>query len=334
MLTGTVGGVMGAIASVIGVTWSILNVSFLTDSVIYSYLTLFQFKLTHAFTVGFIPPSSSYLLFNIFSIILAIFLIVTGILIGVGFYGFHSSGEGVMGVVYLIFSIIGNVIGALLIFLGIIYANTVYIYNFTSPPGLPPISYTLLPNYVSIWIGMMVLAVTLILLGSASINVRKKTAHSSTAAAAGSLSIIGACFFFPYILGILGGILLLIGFSLVFLTFILWTAVFYSSGQISISRKEEAIPAIKTKVNHTLRPIVLNCLYCGSEIPKNAKVCPSCGAARVMCPVCNLDIVFGDLFIKCPFCGILSHRDHLLEWIKIRGTCPNCKKKLSETEIS
>nr|MDO8081270.1 hypothetical protein [Candidatus Freyarchaeota archaeon] len=49
--------------------------------------------------------------------------------------------------------------------------------------------------------------------------------------------------------------------------------------------------------------------------------------------MCQLDIASGDQFVKCPQRGTQSHRDHLLELIKIRGLCPNCRQRLKETDI-
>nr|MDO8079461.1 hypothetical protein [Candidatus Freyarchaeota archaeon] len=71
------------------------------------------------------------------------------------------------------------------------------------------------------------------------------------------------------------------------------------------------------------------CLFCGFEIQGNTKFCPNCGGARLKCSVCQTEIVTEEQYVKCPYCGVLSHKDHLFEWIKMRGTCPNCNKKLS-----
>jgi hypothetical protein len=76
------------------------------------------------------------------------------------------------------------------------------------------------------------------------------------------------------------------------------------------------------------------CFFCGAEIPKNAEYCPRCGEARARCSVCNNDIVSKDLYVKCPYCGALSHREHLLEWIKVKGYCPNCRDRLKETDVA
>nr|MDO8081290.1 zinc ribbon domain-containing protein [Candidatus Freyarchaeota archaeon] len=75
------------------------------------------------------------------------------------------------------------------------------------------------------------------------------------------------------------------------------------------------------------------CLFCGFELPENAEFCPHCGEAIAKCSICQEDIISGDKYIKCPYCGVLSHRDHLLRWIKKKGYCPNCRQKLRETGI-
>lgn len=76
------------------------------------------------------------------------------------------------------------------------------------------------------------------------------------------------------------------------------------------------------------------CLFCGSEISGDAKHCPNCGGVRLKCPVCQMDIVSGEQYTKCPYCGALSHRDHLLEWIKVKGYCPNCRQRLKEEDLA
>ncbi len=77
-----------------------------------------------------------------------------------------------------------------------------------------------------------------------------------------------------------------------------------------------------------------NCIYCGSAVLENAKFCIFCGKDIIeKCSVCNRDIISGDQIVRCPSCHIPSHRDHLLEWIKIKGYCPNCKEKLSRLDF-
>ncbi|TFF89556.1 MAG: hypothetical protein EU549_00155 [Promethearchaeota archaeon] len=51
------------------------------------------------------------------------------------------------------------------------------------------------------------------------------------------------------------------------------------------------------------------------------------------CIVCNLPIKQDEAVTKCPYCGRYAHRDHLLEWIKIKGKCPFCGRKLNQNQL-
>nr|MDO8081409.1 hypothetical protein [Candidatus Freyarchaeota archaeon] len=228
LLTGTAGGIIGTITAAIGIIWSIIDVQliitlfrystplYLSDAFLYNNLSII---LTFA-----AAPSTSPLLFFVFSLVLGILLIVSCVLTGVGFYGLYQAGGDAMGVVGLIFGIVGGAAGGTLIILG----NTIL-----SSAPLSGTSFLFsTPNYSVIWKGMIMLAVTFILLGSASIVVRGTTTRSGTSVAAGILSIIGACLFFLFFLGDFGSIIALVGFGLIFVAFILWAVVFYSSRNI------------------------------------------------------------------------------------------------------
>ncbi len=47
------------------------------------------------------------------------------------------------------------------------------------------------------------------------------------------------------------------------------------------------------------------------------------------CMLCRKKIKAGEVYLKCPYCQNIYHRSHLLEWIKVKGTCPVCKHKLT-----
>ncbi|MHA1276512.1 MAG: hypothetical protein ACTSQI_03045 [Candidatus Helarchaeota archaeon] len=51
------------------------------------------------------------------------------------------------------------------------------------------------------------------------------------------------------------------------------------------------------------------------------------------CSVCNLPIKSGAKTGGCPYCGHRAHLDHILEWIKIKGICPHCKRKLRAEKL-
>ncbi|MBY9001063.1 MAG: E3 ubiquitin protein ligase [Candidatus Heimdallarchaeota archaeon] len=46
------------------------------------------------------------------------------------------------------------------------------------------------------------------------------------------------------------------------------------------------------------------------------------------CSVCMSVIKAGESFVRCPFCETPSHYSHIVEWIKVKPQCPNCRKKL------
>jgi len=241
LLTGTVGGIIGTITAAIGMICIFILNSLLTE--INDYLARLSLYLASQFGPLFEPwpqlyglpipypipffPSTS--LFGVSSFTSAIFLIVTGILIGIGFYGTYKIGGGAIGVVSLVFSIIGITSGALFIIMG----------NLTTGYTAPYItigeySYPNLPvptqNFSVIWIGFVILGVTFLLLGYASISVREMTEKPSASYAAGILSIIGAIVFITSWL--IWPIIVIIGFGLIFVAFILWTVIFYSSRNI------------------------------------------------------------------------------------------------------
>ncbi|HUT81510.1 MAG TPA: hypothetical protein VMZ29_09945 [Candidatus Bathyarchaeia archaeon] len=46
------------------------------------------------------------------------------------------------------------------------------------------------------------------------------------------------------------------------------------------------------------------------------------------CLVCRKQIKKGENYVSCPNCKKLAHYAHLIEWIKVQGTCPNCHTRL------
>ncbi len=49
----------------------------------------------------------------------------------------------------------------------------------------------------------------------------------------------------------------------------------------------------------------------------------------IRCIVCNLTInPAKEELIYCPYCNSPAHRAHLIEWVKIKGACPNCKREI------
>lgn len=248
-LTGTVGGLIGIIMAGIGIVWSIITLLFVMDLFAYfDNLMWWSGWLLSIYAVFLVPYPASGLWFNLSSFIVVLFLIVSGVLLGIGFYGLYTVGRKRMGIVGLIFSTIGSISGALLIYLGNTISNiepiAVYVTRLWEPvnPVTAPWFVTT-PNFFLIWIGLVILSVTFIVIGAASITTSGIVTRPSAFKAAGIVSIIGACFFFPYFLttligtekplvALLGPILEIVGFALIFVAFILWSIIFYSSREI------------------------------------------------------------------------------------------------------
>ena len=47
------------------------------------------------------------------------------------------------------------------------------------------------------------------------------------------------------------------------------------------------------------------------------------------CSVCRTKISDVTSLVRCPECGSPAHYPHLAEWLKIRGSCPVCRKKIT-----
>jgi rubrerythrin len=51
------------------------------------------------------------------------------------------------------------------------------------------------------------------------------------------------------------------------------------------------------------------------------------------CVVCNLPLKKGEKLVRCPCCGNLAHKSHMLEWLHIRNYCPACSERITESEL-
>lgn len=240
LLIGTIGGIVGIITAAMGGIWVLIYNILLKE--IYNYLWYLQVILSIIFPFPAVEPwprsysglwplpiFPSWPLFGVSSSILAMFFIVTGILIGIGFYGTYKIGGGAMSVVGLIFGIIGSTLGALIIIIGnttigSMSASIMFEMSYVSAFSVPT------PNFTLIWVGYIVLGFTFIILGAASIKIRYMTEKPSDSRAAGALSILGAIFFMGGLL--MEGLMLFFGCGLMLLAFIFWAIVFYSSKEL------------------------------------------------------------------------------------------------------
>ncbi len=69
---------------------------------------------------------------------------------------------------------------------------------------------------------------------------------------------------------------------------------------------------------------------CGALIDYiNLENCDKCGYRIRKCSICGdvLDKDHGGE-MSCPDCGLPAHEDELISWVKLRGTCPSCKREI------
>jgi hypothetical protein len=51
--------------------------------------------------------------------------------------------------------------------------------------------------------------------------------------------------------------------------------------------------------------------------------------SKSKCAVCGKDIEIFDQVSGCPLCNAKAHKEHFLDWVKMKHNCPVCKKSLS-----
>ncbi len=73
-----------------------------------------------------------------------------------------------------------------------------------------------------------------------------------------------------------------------------------------------------------------NCKDCGTTIDYFDKFCINCGIKINWCIVCRKEIMRSDLVLSCPSCQRAFHKEHIQEWLKVKGMCPSCGERLSE----
>ena len=75
----------------------------------------------------------------------------------------------------------------------------------------------------------------------------------------------------------------------------------------------------------------LVCYNCKDPFDPLEEVCDKCGASRPRCIVCLLDLYPSEIdedVVTTPCCGVYTHKDHIIVWLKQNPICPNCHENL------
>ena len=52
-------------------------------------------------------------------------------------------------------------------------------------------------------------------------------------------------------------------------------------------------------------------------------------SSKTKCAVCGKGIEIFDEVIGCPLCETKAHKDHMIDWVRMKHSCPVCKKSLN-----
>ncbi|MBD3189670.1 MAG: hypothetical protein GF308_03455 [Candidatus Heimdallarchaeota archaeon] len=100
-----------------------------------------------------------------------------------------------------------------------------------------------------------------------------------------------------------------------------------------LQEKNEEIGIINQIIEERKEAKKMRCFYCEHELKEENRLCPSCQKEVPRCIVCNKKIVGGQKVLLCPHCEGKAHKNHLLEWQKSFGFCPQCKKELRVMDL-
>ncbi len=74
------------------------------------------------------------------------------------------------------------------------------------------------------------------------------------------------------------------------------------------------------------------CPKCGSRQSVLIRHCTQCKIELSSCQICKRGFAENEITVTCSHCNNKFHKNHLLEYIKIKGECPVCKEKLGSDE--
>jgi uncharacterized membrane protein len=96
-----------------------------------------------------------------------------------------------------------------------------------------------------------------------------------------------------------------------------------SSEQIAESKIDEEI---------TETDRIFSCSSCGAIMTLSDENCPSCGSSKPVCVVCLSELNENDTIVKLTCCSSYAHKDHIDNWVLVKGHCPKCLKEILDTK--
>ncbi|GAH42596.1 unnamed protein product, partial [marine sediment metagenome] len=76
-----------------------------------------------------------------------------------------------------------------------------------------------------------------------------------------------------------------------------------------------------------------HCLKCGHVIESANEPCKNCKELPTKCSICQGLIKHGENVMECPTCSNVAHKEHMLQWLKIKEECPICKTRVTKRTL-
>ena len=76
------------------------------------------------------------------------------------------------------------------------------------------------------------------------------------------------------------------------------------------------------------------CTVCGEVIKSKESKCSACDSPKPLCAVCQAPLEIDDLIVRLPCCQSYAHKEHIDNWISMKGHCPNCLQKIEEKDLA
>ncbi len=188
-----------------------------------------------------------------------------------------------------------------------------------------------------------------------AISLRNASAQNAEAMAMNELELAGYTFSQPPH----GGLIQLLS-APILITIMGFSLVLVAFGVIRRRGRSDRVPAqvetIGAGVHGSAAAVsnVVICPNCRSAVrSSDAYYCPYCGTHLVTgslgkgipdrerstltpagrCMVCELQIAESDPIVRCPYCGNVAHRAHMLEWLHVKDYCPVCHNHVDEENL-
>lgn len=111
-------------------------------------------------------------------------------------------------------------------------------------------------------------------------------------------------------------------------------AIFLTIGTLYLYQKykqlEEETPVKNITKQHRTQ---FTCFNCGAIIESKSEVCSKCGSPRAVCVVCYSPLYPNEEIVKLPCCSNYGHKDHISNYLQIKGHCPKCQQKIQEENL-